>query len=186
MDDKKKTKVQLIAELEELREQNVELKTNEKERISKLEIFRDITKRKEAEEEKVRLLHDLGERVKELNCLYSLSKFVEQEPITLEEIFMETVDIIPVSWQYSDITCSRIVFEGHEYKTANFKKTKWKQSAKIKVHSVIVGEIEIFYFEKKPVLDEVPFLKEERNLIDAIAERLGKIVDWFWINYGGG
>ena len=164
MDDKKKTKAQLIAELTELRKRNAEL------------VVLD-TECKQEKEEKVRLLHDLGERVKELNCLYSLSKLVEQEPITLEEIFMEIVNIIPASWQYPDITCSRIVFEGHTYKTANFKKTKWKQSAKIKVHAVIVGEIEIFYLEKKPELDEGPFLKEEKNLIDAIAEQLERIIE---------
>jgi DNA-binding NarL/FixJ family response regulator/signal transduction histidine kinase len=35
--------------------------------------------------------------------------------------------------------------------------------------------VEVCYREEKPEMDEGPFLKEERNLIDAIAERLGRI-----------
>jgi len=40
-----------------------------------------------------------------------------------------------------------------------------------------VGTYEVYYLKKKPELDEGPFLKEERNLINAIAERLGRIAE---------
>jgi len=39
------------------------------------------------------------------------------------------------------------------------------------------GVVEVYYLEEKPEIDEGPFLKEERNLIEAIAERLGRITD---------
>jgi len=48
-------------------------------------------------EERERLLHDLGERVKELDCLYGLSKIVEKPDISLRGIFQETLKIIPVA-----------------------------------------------------------------------------------------
>jgi DNA-binding CsgD family transcriptional regulator len=38
-----------------------------------------------------------------------------------------------------------------------------------------VGEVEIFYCEEQPASDEGPFLKEERILLDAVAERIGAI-----------
>jgi len=44
------------------------------------------------------------------------------------------------------------------------------------VHGKSVGNIEVFCLEEKPEIEEGPFLKEERDLIDAIAERLGRIV----------
>ncbi len=61
-------------------------------------VFRDVTVERDREKEKEQLLHALGERVKELNCLYGLSKIVERSGITLEEIFQETVELIPPGW----------------------------------------------------------------------------------------
>ena len=102
-------------------------------REGKWEII-ESSKRKKAEEEREELLHNLAERAKELNCLYGLSKLIEKPGISLEEIFKGAINLIPPSWQYPDITCARIVFEDREFKTDNFKITKWVQSADIKVH----------------------------------------------------
>ncbi|MBW2222424.1 MAG: LuxR family transcriptional regulator, partial [Deltaproteobacteria bacterium] len=87
------------------------------------------------------------------------------------------VDLIPPSWQYPEITCARIIIEGQEYKTKNFKETVWKQATNIVVHGKRIGILEICYLEEKPESDEGPFLKEERSLISAIAERLGRVTE---------
>ncbi|MEE9152259.1 MAG: DUF835 domain-containing protein [Thermoplasmata archaeon] len=136
-----------------------------------------ITERKEAEEALQKRTYDLGERVKELNCLYGISDLVEKPGISLDEIFQGTADLIPFSWQYPEVTCARIIFEGQEYKTKNFKKTRWKQPSNIRVYDNKSGAVEVYYLEKKSASDEGPFLKEERSLINAIAERLGKITE---------
>jgi len=119
----------------------------------------------------------LRERIKELNCLYGLSKLIERSSISLEEIFQEMVFLIPPAWQYSDVTCVRIVFKDKEYKTDDFKMTKWKQSSDIKAGGKKSGVLEVYYLKDRPRSYEGPFMKEERNLIDAIAERLGGIIE---------
>jgi len=121
--------------------------------------------------------HDLGERVKELNCLYGISNLVDNPDISLEDIFQGIVDIIPPSWQYPEITCSRIILEDEEYKTVNFKETGWKQSSEIFVTGKRMGTLEVFYLEERPEIYEGPFLREERNLIDEITDRLGIIIE---------
>ena len=140
-------------------------------------VDRDITKRKRAEESLRKQTHDLDERVKELNCLYGISKIRERPDIAFEEMLQEIVDLISSSWQYSAITCARIIIEGQEYKTKNFKETVWKQTSNIVVHGKRIGILEICYLEEKPESDEGPFLKEERSLISAIAERLGRVTE---------
>ncbi len=137
----------------------------------------DITERKKIEEELQKRTHDLGERVKELRCLYGISRLVEKEGIFLEEILEGTPSLITPSWQYPEITCARIVLEGQEFKTNNFRETVWRLTSDIAVHGKKIGTVEVFYLEEKPMSDEGPFLKEERNLIDAIAERLGRIIE---------
>jgi len=119
----------------------------------------------------------LEERIKELKCLYAISTIYENRNISLEGIFQTVSDLIPPGWQYPEITCSRIIFDHNEYKTENFKKTTWKQSSKISVNGEQTGTIEVYYLEERPKMDEGPFLKEEKNLINAIAEHLGSITE---------
>lgn len=130
----------------------------------------DITKRKEAE-------WALRERVKELGCLFGISRLVEGSDRDLESILEKVVSLIPPAWQYPDITCARIVFDEQIFESDNFKETDWKQSVDIEVHGEKVGAVEVYYLEDMPESYEGPFLKEERDLIDAIAERLGRIIE---------
>jgi len=133
-------------------------------------IFRDITERKMAE-------HKLKERVKELNCLYGIAKIAQRPRITLDELYQEVINLLPKSWQYPEITCARIIINGKEFKTKNHRETEWKQSSDIMVHGAKAGDVEVSYLEERPELDEGPFSKEERQLIDAVAERLGRITE---------
>ncbi|MFC1651215.1 PAS domain S-box protein, partial [Candidatus Latescibacterota bacterium] len=137
----------------------------------------DITDRKNDEQEKEELLFDFGERVKELNCLYGLSKIASQPDLSLADMLDNVVYLLPLTWQYPEITCARIKVYDVEKKTDNFVETEWKQSADIKIHTDKIGEIDIFYTEKRPNLYEGPFLEEERHLLDTVADQVGKIVD---------
>ncbi len=130
----------------------------------------DITERKRVE-------HDLTERVKELSGLYSITNIAERQGITLDELYQEVVNILPASWQYPEITCARVTINGNKFQTENFRDSKWKQSSDIKVRGEKAGIVEVIYLGKRPELDEEPFLKEERVLLDAVAERLGRITE---------
>ena len=137
----------------------------------------DITESKQLQIEKEGILHSLQERYKELNCLYGIDEISRREGITIEEILRDIVRLIPPGWQYPKITGGCITFEGREYKTRNFKKTKWMQRADVMVNNKKTGLVEVCYLEKKQEIDEGPFLKEERNLINAIAARIGQITE---------
>jgi DNA-binding CsgD family transcriptional regulator len=117
----------------------------------------------------------LRERIKELNCLYGVSQLAERHFNSLDNLLEELVNFLPYSWQYPDITCSRVVFKEKTYKSQGFKVTEWRQSSRIYVYSEPVGEVAIFYLEECPSADEGPFLKEERALLDALADQIGTI-----------
>jgi len=125
------------------------------------------------------LERQLGKRAKEMKCLYDISYVVEGPGITLEEICQRTVDLIPPAWQYPEITCARILVDDQEYRTENFSETSWKQASEIFLHGKRIGTVEVCYLEEKEECDEGPFLKEERSLLDAIAERLGRVAERF-------
>jgi C4-dicarboxylate-specific signal transduction histidine kinase len=138
---------------------------------------REFSARRQTELELHKRTQDLGERVKELNCLYGISHLVERHGNSLESVIQGALDLIPSSWQYPPITCARIVVEKQQYKTENFKETDWKQISTILVQGEPIGFLEVLYLAKKPEKDEGPFLKEERNLIDAIASRMGRVIE---------
>jgi signal transduction histidine kinase len=123
------------------------------------------------------LTHDLIERIKELNCLYGISRLVEKENTSLDDILQGVVDLIPPAWQYPEVTCARISLKDRVFKTANFKEARWKQTDTITVNGKHAGTLEVYYLEERPFAYEGPFLKEERDLIHGIAERLGHIIE---------
>ncbi len=142
-----------------------------------LAVVENITERKRGEEELKRLAHNLGERVKELNCLYAIAQLVEQPGISMEGIIARTVELIPPAFQYPEITCARIALEDDKFHTSNCTETPWKMGSEIVAYGKPIGTLEVGYLEAKPQADEGPFLKEERELINAITERLGRIVE---------
>ncbi len=137
----------------------------------------DVTKRTRAERELNQKSDELRERVKELHCLYLVSKITDRPGVLAEEILRETVDLIPPAWKYPKITRARISVAGKSYTSLDFMESEWKQSSDIVAGGDRIGSIDLFYIEKKPELDEGPFLKEERNLLDELAVRLGNAID---------
>ncbi len=136
-----------------------------------------VAERKRAEAALRHKTHDLGERVKELNCLYRLSNLLQEPRATLEAALGGAVQLIPPSWQYPDVACARITVEGQEFRSVSFDRTTWGLAAPISVGGNRVGSVEVYYRERRPDADEGPFLKEERSLIEAIAERLGEFTE---------
>jgi len=117
----------------------------------------------------------LRERIKELNCLYGVSQLAERNLYSLDDLLQELVNFLPYSWQYPEITCARILFKEKTYTSDRFKVTNWRQSSRIYMYHEPVGEVGIFYLEECPPADEGPFLREERALLDAVAEQIGTI-----------
>ena len=120
---------------------------------------------------------ELQERVKELDCLYSISWFIERPGITIPEILQGAVNALPKAWQYPRITSARIVFDTLTMTSKSFRETPWIQSQSIKVRGKTVGRVDIAYLEIAPASDEGPFLQEERNLLDEVADRLGRVIE---------
>jgi len=119
----------------------------------------------------------LQQRLKHLNCLYGLSKIVNRQGVPLEQIFQETVHLIRDAYKYPNAMCVRINFDGIQYKTDNFEKSELSRKTEIKAHGENVGAIEVYHLGGKVKNGEEPFLKEEDDLLNAVAEWLGSIAE---------
>ena len=119
----------------------------------------------------------LTERVKELTCLYGIAQIAGQPDISLAEIIQRIAELLPPAWQYPEAACARIILDGVSYTTQRFQECRQKQTAEIIVAGVPRGVVELVYLEDKPDLDEGPFLKEERSLIDAVARQVALVIE---------
>jgi DNA-binding CsgD family transcriptional regulator len=121
--------------------------------------------------------HHLHERIKELTALYKALRVVQDSAKSSSEVLQDIVDLLPPAWQYPEITAARILFDGTEFVTPNFRGTPWVQSAPIKTTAGQNGTIEVVYLEAKPPEVEGPFLAEERDLINSLAGSVSSYLD---------
>jgi hypothetical protein len=117
------------------------------------------------------LLHDQGERLKELSAINQTTQIL-REGKPLDETLQQLVMIFPAAWQYPAYTCARIKFDGKEYRSAGFEESRWQQRQHFETINDKKGAIEIYYSREFVTSDEGPFLKEERHLITNLANMI--------------
>jgi hypothetical protein len=122
------------------------------------------------------ILRALQERAKELHCLYRVDEVLNRKDVEWSSALRELVQIMPLGWQYPDRCVARLTLEGRVFEPPDFQETAWGQHADIVFEGETAGEISVYYTERMPNADEGPFLKEERRLINAIAERVGYLL----------
>jgi PAS domain S-box-containing protein len=131
-------------------------------------IVRDVTAHQRAQMEQQRLVHELGERVKELTALHEVGRLLN-EPVRPADLLPRIVELLPRAWQYPEIASARITADGVDARTVGFELTPWLQRAEFPVAGDRTGAIEIVYREPRPAAAEGPFLTEERRLIESLA-----------------
>jgi hypothetical protein len=118
-----------------------------------------------------KLLAENKERLKELACINRTSSIIEEHK-GLEETLQKIALILPKGWQYPEYTTARIIYNDQEFHSAAFQKSQWVQRQSFETIENKEGSIEIYYTKKFSILDEGPFLKEERNLIRNLANMI--------------
>ncbi len=120
---------------------------------------------------------ELNERIKELECLYTLSQCLNNHSLPMEQILFSVVQEIPQGWQNPKATCARLIIEGKEYKSPNFHQTNIKQTAFIYNEDKQIGVLEIYLMREAMLSCDQPFLSEEQNLLNTIAIFISEIVN---------
>ncbi len=118
------------------------------------------------------LLDNLKERAKELNCLYQVDEILNDQRLSLPEMFNQLTMVIPSGWQYPDICKARIIYDNRSYQTPGFYSSPYMESVPIKLDGQVVGRIEVVYTVAVDKGPEGYFLDKERKLLKTIADRI--------------
>ncbi len=115
---------------------------------------------------------ELQERIKELECLYSIGSEIESD-LALSHILQKSVFHLQRSFQYPEEAIATIFFDGQEYSNRSPAATALavKLEHDITVNRKLRGTISVGY------LREAELLPEEKRLIAQIANMLAKAVE---------
>jgi PAS domain S-box-containing protein len=123
----------------------------------------DITDRKKTE-------WVLQQRVNELECMHKVSSILEKEPQTDTENLESIAHIIPMGFHLKQKSGCNIKIGTNEVKTANFTRNSHILQSPINNNQKQIGIIEVCCNTSSP---HNPFLKEEKEMLDTIAQQLG-------------
>lgn len=120
---------------------------------------------------------DLRERMKELACLYKTSKILEETATELKSILQQVVEVLPPTFQYPEITSAEINLDKITVTSKNFKKSDIFIQAYINADDKKRGKICVYYNVPLKNKEEYFFLAEEKNLLEAISNRIALMLE---------
>ena len=113
----------------------------------------------------------LQERIKEIECIYSISELGRKEK-DVTKILKKITELIPPGWKEPENTCVQVKYFNKIFQTDNFKETTWQLKTPLHQQDDIIGELIIGYTN---ISEEDPFLAEEKELTEKIAEIVSEI-----------
>ena len=112
--------------------------------------------------------HKLRERVKELECLFEVSRALRRVDSGLEPALARIVEVITGGFQYPEHAAARIRLGTACRQTAGFVETAFRLSSPINLPNG-PGSVDVCYPAEISNIDPDPFLPEEVPLLEKIA-----------------
>lgn len=119
----------------------------------------------------------LNERIKELRCLFDISKIISNKTLSKSEKLEACVQIIPKALQFPEIANCRIQLRDKKFISDNYQKNDWQLNQTITVNGEEYGWIEIGYFNAAKLVKENVFLDEEIKLLETLADIISKSIE---------
>ncbi|MDH4247812.1 MAG: PAS domain S-box protein, partial [Deltaproteobacteria bacterium] len=134
----------------------------------------DITKRVQTEQEREKLLVQMGARIRELACLYHISSLVRAGG-SLAEVLRSAVEVLPLGFQHPQQTGVRIRFGHEEFQSGPLPKTPHVLSVQLRVGERVEGTVEVFAWGDS-ISPGKEFLDEERALLNGVSDTLAEFI----------
>lgn len=137
----------------------------------------DVTEWQKTEVNLRKATRELEVRVRELDCLFEISRAVERSAGSLPAILEDSVAILSRTWSGEAEACARIVLNDLSYQSPGFDPAADLLRAEIFVHGEEAGEIEVGFPSGTPSeVGETP-PPDHQRLLEAVAQRLGRTAE---------
>lgn len=140
-------------------------------------MIEDVSAARVAEEKLRGLVHDLGERVKELTALHKTAQLLLLTRGAPETLLGAVAELLPPAMQYPAITTGCIRYGTETYATTGHCTTPWVLDAHFETADGTRGTIEVAYHQARGEAALGPFLAEEATLLASLAEMVRAALD---------
>jgi GAF domain-containing protein len=113
----------------------------------------------------------IRERLKELNCIYSITSLGEDKNQKEEDYLHEVVSVLPKGFLDPAQTYACIAFENKIYTSPNFQKTENYISAEIQLFKQKLGHIIVYCHP------DITFLREEVALLEGARNNIERFIE---------
>jgi PAS domain S-box-containing protein len=116
------------------------------------------------------------ERKKELKVVYDMARISERDDTSVDSICQAIAEHLPGAFQFPESTCCKISIGDREYRSTNYSDAGWSIDRHINVSGKITGSITVGYLGELSDGNDRPFLKEEKQLLDVVADWTGQFI----------
>lgn len=117
----------------------------------------------------------LIERVKELECLYSIAQISGKYKSDLKKAISLILNEIPNGWQYPALMKAHLVFGNQTYGLP--PQNNLYQSCKFELNTGLEGELFVYYATDKIPTNSPKFLIEEQSLLKQIVHEISGLIE---------
>ena len=118
----------------------------------------------------MRSKNQLQYRVRELHCLYGITKSISNPNSSVQEILSGLINQLKCTILFPGLTSIKINFRGIEYLSENFKKTSWKITKEIQIQN---QELQVLLY----FIEDKSFPQQEFQLLDQVINELKAIFE---------
>lgn len=140
-------------------------------------VFVDVTDRKITDEQINVLLKEKGELLREINCLYGLSKLMEETPDSLTEILHLAADMLITSCANPEYSVSKIVYKDIPCFSTDYLEPVISLEHDIIINGLKKGYILLGYSKAETDEGTISFSERDVVFLANAAERISKIIE---------
>lgn len=123
-----------------------------------------------------RAQHALRERIKEMTCMYGISRILGDDISNRASVMKRVISLIPPAFQFPEYIRVEVEVDKKKYYSGNFEKSNEYISADIIENGKKRGYIRIYHvYNKKNEI--VYFLDEESDLLNTLASQIALIIE---------
>lgn len=121
--------------------------------------------------------NELNERVKELECVHSISHCLLHRDNNLPKMLQDVVNVLPTGYQNPERTWAYLEVSGESFYSRDFRTTPDFQSTEIATHGRRAGTLGVYVLPKPDTDRETHILPMEKALLQIVALWVGKTVE---------
>jgi signal transduction histidine kinase len=121
----------------------------------------------------------LKERVKQLTCLYDVSKTISNSNLLEEKVFKKIIHSVKKAWKFNEDAIVEILVLHYSFVTSGTPESTVNLISQINSRDLNSGYIKVHY--PAPEFTQNQFLADEQKLLDMVALEIGNYIEKYQI-----